>query len=63
MSLMNLPRLLDDGFSGLSALGDGLKGRVRVQFIDEHGAAEAGVVRSRSSSSSRSTLDILTVYP
>ena len=38
------PRLLGDGFDGLAPLGDALKGRIRVQFIDEHGAAEAGVV-------------------
>ena len=37
-------RLLGDGFDGLAPLGDALKGRIRVQFIDEHGAAEAGVV-------------------
>jgi hypothetical protein len=33
-----------DGYDSLHKLGDGLKGRVRVQFIDEHGEREAGVV-------------------
>ncbi|KAG1656674.1 hypothetical protein FOA52_016018 [Chlamydomonas sp. UWO 241] len=35
--------LLDDGFDRLAPLGDALKGRVRVQFINEHGEQEAGV--------------------
>uniref|UniRef100_A0A6S8NUX6 HECT-type E3 ubiquitin transferase n=1 Tax=Dunaliella tertiolecta TaxID=3047 RepID=A0A6S8NUX6_DUNTE len=35
--------LLYDGYDSLHKLGDGLKGRVRVQFIDEHGEPEAGV--------------------
>ena len=43
--LITLVRLLADGFDGLSPLGgEGLKGRVRVQFVDEYGNAEAGVV-------------------
>ena len=33
-----------DGYDNLHRLGEGLKGRVRVQFIDEHGEPEAGVV-------------------
>lgn len=33
-----------DGYDSLHKLGEGLKGRVRVQFIDEHGEPEAGVV-------------------
>lgn len=36
-------QLLYDGFDQLNALGEGLKGRVRVQFIDPHGMVEAGV--------------------
>eukprot|EP00955_Chlamydomonas_euryale_P001670 18801-Chlamydomonas_euryale.AAC.3 len=39
--------LLDDGFDRLAPLGESLKGRVRVQFINEHGeqvwGAGAGV--------------------
>lgn len=41
--------MLLDGFDHLSRLGaEGLKGRVRVSFIDQYGQQEAGVVsRSR----------------
>jgi len=38
-----------DGYDSLHKLGEGLKGRVRVQFIDEHGEPEAGVVSARMS--------------
>ena len=37
-------QLLFDGFDRLNSLGEGLKGRVRVQFLNEHGVPEAGVV-------------------
>lgn len=37
-------QLLYDGFDRLNTLGEGLKGRVRVSFVDQHGAPEAGVV-------------------
>lgn len=36
--------LLEDGYDRLAPLGNSLKGRVRVQFISEHGDPEAGVV-------------------
>lgn len=36
-------QVLQDGFQRLGALGEGLRGRVRVQFISEHGLEEAGV--------------------
>ncbi|GIL56261.1 hypothetical protein Vafri_11597 [Volvox africanus] len=36
-------RLLFDGFDNLNSLGDRLRGRVRIAFIDAHGAPEAGV--------------------
>jgi hypothetical protein len=36
-------KLLSDGFAQLNRLGDGLKGRVRIQFVNEHGIEEAGV--------------------
>ncbi|GAX81158.1 hypothetical protein CEUSTIGMA_g8591.t1 [Chlamydomonas eustigma] len=36
-------QLLEDGYQGLAPLGESLKGKVRVQFIDEHGTPEAGV--------------------
>lgn len=36
-------QLLYDGFSQLNGLGQSLKSRVRIQFIDEHGLPEAGV--------------------
>ncbi|MEW5297235.1 MAG: hypothetical protein WDW36_000459 [Sanguina aurantia] len=36
-------QLLFDGFDRLSALGEALKGRVRIQFVSEHGEPEAGV--------------------
>lgn len=36
-------QVLQDGYERLSALGEGLRGRVRVQFISEHGLEEAGV--------------------
>ncbi|KAK9829627.1 hypothetical protein WJX72_006957 [[Myrmecia] bisecta] len=35
--------LLEDGFSQLNKLGDGLKSRIRIQFVDEYGMEEAGV--------------------
>ena len=34
--------ILFDGFDQLSKLGEGLRGRVRVQMINQHGEAEAG---------------------
>jgi len=37
-----------DGFGSLHNLGEGLKGRVRVQFIDAQGEPEAGVVSGGS---------------
>ncbi len=36
-------QVLQDGYERLTALGEGLRGRVRVQFISEHGLEEAGV--------------------
>ncbi|GLC57434.1 hypothetical protein PLESTB_001224100 [Pleodorina starrii] len=36
-------RLLFDGFDNLNSLGERLRGRVRIMFIDAHGAPEAGV--------------------
>ncbi|GIL88261.1 hypothetical protein Vretimale_14138 [Volvox reticuliferus] len=36
-------RLLFDGFDNLNSLGDRLRGRVRITFIDAHGVPEAGV--------------------
>lgn len=41
-------QLLFDGFDRLSALGESLKGRVRIQFVSEHGEPEAGVVSAFS---------------
>lgn len=38
-------RLLFDGFDNLNVLGERLRGRVRITFIDAYGAPEAGVVR------------------
>lgn len=38
--------LLFDGFDRLNAMGERLKGRVRIAFIDAHGVPEAGVVSS-----------------
>lgn len=36
--------LLQDGFTQLGPLqGDSLRGRIRIQFVDEFGAEEAGV--------------------
>eukprot|EP00798_Chlamydomonas_sp_ICE-L_P015877 gene15877-22007_t len=35
--------LLADGYERLNKMGDGLKGRVRVQFINQHDEPEAGV--------------------
>ena len=42
--IVRTPAVQYDGYDSLHKLGDGLKGRVRVQFIDEHGEPEAGVV-------------------
>ncbi|GFR51002.1 hypothetical protein Agub_g13328, partial [Astrephomene gubernaculifera] len=36
-------QLLFDGFDRLNALGERLRGRVRISFIDAHGVPEAGV--------------------
>lgn len=36
-------QLLYDGFNHLNGLGEELKSRVRIRFIDEHGLTEAGV--------------------
>ncbi|GMH39401.1 hypothetical protein BSKO_07299 [Bryopsis sp. KO-2023] len=36
-------QLLYDGFNQLNEMGDELKSRVRIRFIDEHGLPEAGV--------------------
>ena len=36
-------RLLQDGFDQLNKLGQDLKSRIRIQFINEHGIEEAGV--------------------
>ncbi|PNH10256.1 E3 ubiquitin-protein ligase [Tetrabaena socialis] len=36
-------QLLFDGFDRLNSLGERLRGRVRIMFIDAHGAPEAGV--------------------
>lgn len=39
--------LQQDGFDGLNTLGpEGLRSRVRIQFVDDEGHAEAGVVRN-----------------
>lgn len=35
--------LYDDAFNQLNNLGDGLRGTIRVKFIDEHGMEEAGI--------------------
>lgn len=35
--------LLEDGFTALHPLGDKLKGRLAIEFVDESGAREAGV--------------------
>ncbi|CAG9464760.1 unnamed protein product [Pedinophyceae sp. YPF-701] len=35
--------VVEDGYAAMNALGDALKSRVRVQFFDQFGAAEAGV--------------------
>lgn len=35
--------VLEDGFANLNRPGESLKGRVRIQFINEQGLAEAGV--------------------
>lgn len=40
---INRKQLLYDGFNHLNDLGDELKLRIRIQFIDEHGLVEAGV--------------------
>ncbi|KAK5669938.1 ubiquitin-protein ligase (E3) [Batrachochytrium dendrobatidis] len=35
--------VFEDGFDHLNSLGSGLKGRVSITFIDEHGLVEAGI--------------------
>jgi len=35
--------IVEDGFDALNSLGEGLKRRVRVQFVNQFGEAEAGV--------------------
>jgi hypothetical protein len=35
--------LLQDGFKEFNQAGDALRGRLRIQFIDKYGEAEAGV--------------------
>jgi len=35
--------VLTDGFEGLSKLGNQIKGRVQVQFINQHGIPESGI--------------------
>eukprot|EP00471_Norrisiella_sphaerica_P012991 CAMPEP_0184495414 /NCGR_PEP_ID=MMETSP0113_2-20130426/31259_1 /TAXON_ID=91329 /ORGANISM="Norrisiella sphaerica, Strain BC52" /LENGTH=720 /DNA_ID=CAMNT_0026881593 /DNA_START=827 /DNA_END=2989 /DNA_ORIENTATION=+ len=36
-------RVLADGFEGLTKVGKNIKGRIQVQFINEHGIVEAGI--------------------
>jgi len=40
---VNRAHILEDGFRHLHPLGATLKGRVRIQFVDEFGNNEAGV--------------------
>ena len=67
-------QLLFDGFDRLNSLGERLRGRVRIMFIDAHGQPEAGVVGAAGAwwrgmhwvwcgNGRRSGCGCLTVYP